>query len=193
MIVRWRLGFDLTSRGLGISASLVIDLATDPVVRTFLQEVVKLGGVAKDGEDFMLHKPALPVQITMACSLFTGTKINLRYRQAEERDVVRDAYFISAIWRLPGTNIRDWRRDDGNQMALLNALYVGTGQPLERVLHARQIAPPDKGIPLVQTTLRGAACTFEPVAKLGEFTSFYATQLTSRRRQQISIRLLRGR
>ena len=117
----------------------------------------------------------------MGCSLFTGTKINLRYTQTEERDVVRDSYFIAAMWRLLGTKIRASRRDEGNQMALINAVYGPAGQPLERVLDARQVAPADKRIPLAQTTLRGAACSFEPVATQGECTSWvrYATHFTA--------------
>ena len=107
----------------------------------------------------------------MACALFTGTKSNLRYTQAEERDVVGDAYSIVAIWPLLETEIRDGRRDDATQMALLNAVYVGAGQLLYRVLDARHVAPAEKRVPLPQTTLRGIVCSFEPVARLGEFTS----------------------
>ena len=66
-------------------------------------------------------------------------------------------------------------------MALLNAVYVCAGQPLERVLDGRQVAPADKRIPLAQTTLRGVACSIEPVATPGEFTSClrYATHFTA--------------
>ena len=76
---------------------MAIDLATDPVVRAFFQYLVKLGAVAHHTADFIRNKPELPLPITMAFSLFTPTKITLRYMQAEERDVVRDAYFIGAI------------------------------------------------------------------------------------------------
>ena len=95
--------------------------------------------------------------------------------------MVRDAYFISAIWLLLGTDIRERRRDEGNQMALLNAVYLGAGQPLERVLDARQVAPADKRILLAQRALRGVAYSFEPLSTLGEFTSYlrYATHLTA--------------
>ena len=79
---------------------MAIDLAPDRIVRAFFQNLVKLEGVAKHAEDFILHKPEVHIPITMACSLFTGKKINLRYTQAEERDVVRDAYFSSTIWGL---------------------------------------------------------------------------------------------
>ena len=117
----------------------------------------------------------------MACALFTGNKLNLRYPEADERDVVRDASFMAAIWRLLRTKIRDRRSDSGTQMALMNAVYVGAGQPLERVLDARQVAPTDKRIPLAQTPLRGVACGFEAVATLGEFTSClrFATHFTA--------------
>ena len=154
LVVCWRLGFDLASLGLGITIVLAIDPATDPVVRSFFQDLVELGGVAKDAEDFILHKPELPNPFTMAYGIFTGSKINLRYTQAEERDVVGDAYFIAAICRLLRTKIRDWLRDEDAQMALMNAVYVSAGQPLEQVLDARQVAPMSKRIPLAQTPLR---------------------------------------
>ena len=105
--VGWRLGFALASLGLGIASMLAIDLATDPVVRAFFRDLVKLGGAAKDVEDFILRKPELPIPITIASSLFTGTKVNLSHAQFEERDVLTDASFIVAIWRLLGTKIQD--------------------------------------------------------------------------------------
>ena len=181
LVVGLVLGFYLASLGLGVTTVLAIDLATDPVVRSFFQDLLKLGGVAKDAEDFIMNKPELPIPITMASSLFIGTKINLSYTQAEERDVVRYGYFFEAMCCLIGTKIRDYRRDEGNQMALLNAVYVCAGQPLGRVLDARHVALADKRIPLAQTTLRGVACSIEPVATPGEFTSClrYATHLTA--------------
>ena len=84
--------------------------------------------------------------------------------------MLKDASFISAIWRLLGTKRQDRRSDDVTQLALRNAVNVGAGHTLERVLDARQVAPADKRIPLAQTTLRGVTCTFEQVATLGEFT-----------------------
>ena len=58
---------------------MAVDLATDPVVRTFLQERVQLGGnLRKEVADFILTMPALPVPITMACALFTNMKVLLR-------------------------------------------------------------------------------------------------------------------
>ena len=60
LVVGWRLVFDLASRGLGITSVFAIDFPTDPVVRAFFQDLVKLGGAAKDFEDFLLHKPELP-------------------------------------------------------------------------------------------------------------------------------------
>ena len=43
LVVGWPLGIDMASLGIGISAVFPMDLATDPVVRAFLQAVVKLG------------------------------------------------------------------------------------------------------------------------------------------------------
>ena len=65
-------------------------------------------------------------------------------------------------------------------MELMNAVYVGAGQPVERVLNARQLGHADKGIPLPQTTLRGAVCDFQPGATVGAFISWlrYATHFT---------------
>ena len=181
LIVSGRLGFDLASLGIGFSSVLAIDLATDQVVPAFLQDVVKLGGVAKDVEDFILRKPALPLTITVACSLFTGTNVELRYTQLPQRDVLRDAYLIVAIWRLLGVKILERRRPDRTQLALLNAVYVGPGQALEQVLDARPAEQAEQRIPLAQTTLRGEACDFRPVSTLGAFTSClrYATHFTT--------------
>ena len=93
--------------------------------------------------------------------------------------MVQRRIFFAPICRLLGTKIRDRRRYDGTQMLLMNAVYVGAGQALERVLDARQGAPADKRVPLAQTTQRGEAGTFQPGATLGEFTSClrYATIL----------------
>ena len=77
-LVGWRLGFDLASVGVGMSAVLPIDLATKSIVRAFLQDVVKLAAVEKDMEDFILRKPALPVPIMLACALLSATKADLR-------------------------------------------------------------------------------------------------------------------
>ena len=154
-----------------MTAVLAIDLATDPVVRSFFQDIVKQGGVAKDAEEFILHKPEFPIPITMACALVTGTKVILRYTQMEEGDMGRYDSFIAAIWRLLGTDIRDRRRDEGTQIALMNTVFVGAGQSLERILDARQLVPIDNRIPLSQTTVLGAASSSEPRATLGEFKS----------------------
>ena len=80
---------------------MTIDLASDPVVRNFLQEVLQTqSDVPQDVVDFIMNKPALHIPITMACALFTSNKVNLRNAQTPERDVLRDAYFIAAILRL---------------------------------------------------------------------------------------------
>ena len=171
MVVGWRLGFDLPSLGLGISAVLAIDLATDQVVRALLQDVRRLGGVAKDMEDFILLKPALPVPITMACALLTGTNVDLGYAQLPERDVIREAYFIAAIWRLFAPKNVERRRTDRTQLAVLNTVSVGAGQPLEQFLDARQAEQEERRIPLAETTLRGVACDFQTGATLGALTS----------------------
>ena len=116
---------------------MTIDLASDPVVRNFLQELLQTqSDLPQDVVDFIMNKTALPVPITMACVLFTSNKFNLRNGPVPERDVLRDAYFIAAIWRLLGAKIVEKRRSVETQLVLLNAVYVGAGQPLERVWDA---------------------------------------------------------
>ena len=167
LVVGWRLGFDLASLCLGVMSVMAIDLATNPGVRTFLQELVKVGGnVPKEVDDFILNKPAFPVPIRMACALFTGTKVNLRNEQTHERDVLRDAYIISAIWRLLGKKIVEKRTSVETHLVLLNAVYVGAGQPLKQILDDRQTDPAAQRVAMPQTTLRGEQCTFEPEATL---------------------------
>ena len=78
LVVGWPLGFDLGSLGLGVTSVMALDLWTDPVVRTCMQQLVKLAGhVPQEGTDFILNKSALPVQITLDCALFTGMKVPL--------------------------------------------------------------------------------------------------------------------
>ena len=85
---------------------MTIDLASDPVVRNILKELQQTqDDVQHEVVDFIMNKPAQPVPITMACALFTSNKVNLRYAPIPERDVLRDAYFIAAIWRLLGAKI----------------------------------------------------------------------------------------
>ena len=160
----------MASLGIGISTVVAIELATDAVLRKFFQDLVSQGGAAKDVEDFIMHKPQFPIPITMACSLINGNKINLRYTQMEERDVVRDSSFIAAIWRLVGTEIRNRRRSDDREIALINAVYVMAAHHIEHVLDLHQVVEMDKHLPLAQTRLVGTSCGFEPVATI-EFTS----------------------
>ena len=105
LVVGWRLGFDLASLGLGVSRVMAVDLSTDPVVREFFAEISKEGDASEEVKEFVQTKVALPLPITTACGLFTGLKVGLRYGPAPERDVLRDAYFIAAIWRLLGEQI----------------------------------------------------------------------------------------
>ena len=44
LVVGWRLGFDLASLELRATTVLAMDLPTNPVVRAFFQDLVKLGG-----------------------------------------------------------------------------------------------------------------------------------------------------
>ena len=74
--------------------------------------------------DFIMNKPAVPVPITMACALFTNTKVNLRNAPIHKRDVLRNAYFIAAMWRLLGANIVEKRRSVERRLVLLNAVYL---------------------------------------------------------------------
>ena len=55
------------------------------------------------------------------------------------------------------------------------------GQPLERVLDARQTDPATQRVALPQTNLQGEQCTFEPEATLGDFSSClrYATHFAA--------------
>ena len=92
LVVGWRLVLDLASLGLGVTTVWAIDLVTDPVGGAFFQDLLKLGVLATHIEDFILAKPEHPIPITMACTLFTGIKGNLRYAQFDERDVLKDAY-----------------------------------------------------------------------------------------------------
>ena len=103
-----------------------------------MQELIQSqADVPQEVADFIMNKPALPIPITMACALFTSTKVHLRSATIPERDGLRDAYFIWAIWRLLGEKIVERRRSVETPLALLNAVYQGAGQPLERVLDAR--------------------------------------------------------
>ena len=49
-----------------------INLATDPVVRAFFQDLVKHGGVAQDATDSLMKKPELLLLSTLACAIFTA-------------------------------------------------------------------------------------------------------------------------
>ena len=46
----------MASIRIGVSTVLAIDVASDPVARSFFQDIVKLG-IAKDATDFLLPKP----------------------------------------------------------------------------------------------------------------------------------------
>ena len=74
------------------------------------------------------------------------------------------------------------RRDEGTQVALMNAVYVDAGQPLERVLEALLVAGANNRIALAQTTLRGVTCTGQPGTTIGALTSDlrYAPNFTAR-------------
>ena len=106
----------------------------------------------------------------MESTLFTETKVNLHQGPILERDVLRDAYFIAAIWRWLGEQIVQRRRSPESQLALLNAVYVGADQPVERILDDRQVAKDEQREPLPQTTIRGDESDFEPEASLAAFT-----------------------
>ena len=139
---------------------LAIDLSTDPVVRAFFQDFGNDGGEMKANE---------------GCTRFRqeqfGSASSDHARVRDFRDVVREANFISAICRLLGTEIPNRRRSEERQIALINAVYLGAGEPLESVLDARHVAANDKRVQLGQETLLGLACTFDTDATLGEFTS----------------------
>ena len=109
--------------GLAITSVITVDLATDQVGRTFLQQLVQLGGnVPQDVADFVLNKAALPVAIKMACAQFTSLKVHLRNATIPERDLLRDAYFFAAIGRLLAEMIVQDQRSVETHLALLNAV-----------------------------------------------------------------------
>ena len=72
--------------------------------------------------DFIFNKAALPVPVRMACALITGMKVNLHNVTIPERDVLRDVYFIAAIWRLLGEKIVEERRSVETHLAFWNAV-----------------------------------------------------------------------
>ena len=79
---------------------MAIDLATDSVVREFFQDLGNQGGVAMDAANFVTIKQDMALPITLVCVIFTEKKVNLRYRQMDDRDGERDAYIIAALLRL---------------------------------------------------------------------------------------------
>ena len=111
LVVGSRLGFDLASLGLGISNVMPVDLSTDRVLRTVQHELLHLGGnVPEEVADFNLNRSALSLPLTMACALFRSMEVHLRNETILERDVLRDAYFFPAIWRLLEAKIVEQRR-----------------------------------------------------------------------------------
>ena len=90
---------------------------------------------------------------------------------APETDVIRDAYFVSAIWRLLGAKIVESRISQETKLAILNAVYVSAGQPPERILDALKGESTEQRIPLPQTTFQCDRCAFQPEPTLGAFTS----------------------
>ena len=63
------------------------------------------------------------------------------------------------------------RRSVETHLALLKAVSVGAGQPLEKIPDERQAERAAQRVALPQTNLRGEQCEFEPEATLGAFTS----------------------
>ena len=110
VVVGWRPGFDLASLGLAISRVMAIDLSRDPLVRDFFAEISRDSGAPEEEKVFVQAKLARPLPITKACSLFTPTKVNVPQGPLPQRDVLRDAYFVAAIWRLLGEQIVQRRR-----------------------------------------------------------------------------------
>ena len=123
---RWiagcRLGFDLGSLGLAVNRVIAIDLSTDPLVPDFFAEISKSGDAPEEVKEFVQNKVAQTLPITMASSLFTRTKENLRQGQPTERDVLRDAYFVAAIWGLLGQQIVQREQSPESHLALGNAV-----------------------------------------------------------------------
>ena len=182
LIVGWPLGFELASLGLGVSSILAVDLASDLDVRAFLQELVQNGvDVAKEVAHFILNNAALAIPIRMACALFPSMKVHLRHAAIPARDVLRDAYFIAAIWRLLGEKIVEERLSVGKWFPLWNAVYLGAGQRLEQISVERRGDPAALRVAMPETNLRGDECTLEAEATLGAFTSFlrYSTRFTA--------------
>lgn len=57
---------------------LACELATGPVVREFLHDLVKQGDIAKDAADYVTSTQELPLPITLAFAIFTINQVNLR-------------------------------------------------------------------------------------------------------------------
>ena len=85
----------------------------------------------KEAADFIISKPKLPLPISLERAILPGNKGNLRYSQMDEREVVRDTYFIAANWPLRAGEIRERRRSNEGQIAVMNAVYGGAFEPLE--------------------------------------------------------------
>ena len=128
--VGWRLVLELASLGLGVNLVMAIDLSTAPVVPDFFAGISNSSSAWEVGQEFVQYKVALPLPITSACGLFTGTKVNLLQGPIPQRDVLRDAYFIASVSRLLGEQIEQCRRRAESQLVVWNALDLGAGRPL---------------------------------------------------------------
>ena len=80
---------------------MAIDLATDSVVREFFQDLGNQGGVAMDAANFVTIKQDMALPITLVCVIFTEKKVNLRYRQMDDRDGERRLHHCGAIASAP--------------------------------------------------------------------------------------------
>ena len=154
---------------MGVNSVLPIDLSTDPDVRDFVEEISKRVDATEEVKECAKQScRALP--ITKSCGLFTGTKDNLRQRAGGERAVLRDAYFITAVWPLLGAQIMLRGRSPESQLAILHAVYVGAVRLLEQIFDDRQVEHGKERETLSQVTLRGDECIFEPESTVEAFT-----------------------
>ena len=143
---------------------MAIYLSTDPVVCVFFMghcEVCRCTGICsgvhptQTGIDHTHHDRVFPVNWNERERMTSAVS---------ERDVMIDAYFIAAIWRLLLAKIALRLKGPETQLALMNAVYLGAAQPREQILDAGQGAEGEKRRPLPQTTLGGEECDFQPEA-----------------------------
>ena len=88
-----------------------------------------------------------------------------------ERDMLRDAKVIEAMWRLLGPKIVEHQRDLDIQFAHWNVVYLGAGQSLHQIMDDPVVAQLQSTVTPSQPILQGERCHFPPEATLEGFPS----------------------